>query len=138
LVSDERHVSQVLDRFHLHKRIKQIFTRAHGTVIFEENGVVLCNVRAQTGRYFVCSGRGVRSQRDAAHRHRGFLAKHLIESSPGAGEGRCNGWMGVDYRLDICSHLVDCQVHADLTRLSSRPTKQSALEIDDHNIGSFD
>jgi hypothetical protein len=46
--------------------------------------------------------------------------------------------MGVDYRLDICSLLVDGQVHPDLTRLSSRPTKQAALEIDDHHIGSSD
>jgi hypothetical protein len=107
-------------------------------VVFEENGVVLCNVRAQTGRYLVCSGRGVRSERDAPYRHHGFLAKHLIESSPGAGEGRRNGWMGVDYRLYICSLLVDGQVHADLTRHSSGPTKQPTLEIDDHYIGSSD
>jgi hypothetical protein len=138
LVSDERHVSEVLNRFHLHKRVEQIFTTAYSTVVFEENGVVLCDVRVQAGRYLICSGRGVRSERDAADRHHGFLAKHLIESSSGTGEGRCNGWMGVDYRLYLCSPFVEGQVHADLTRHSSGTTKQATLEIDDHHIGSSD
>ncbi len=138
LVCGEGHVGEVLDRFHLHECVEQIFARTYGTVVFKENGVVLCDVRAQTGRYFVCSGRGVWSKRDAPHGHHRLLAEHLIESSARTGEGRCDGWMGVDDRPYVWPPLVDGQVHADFTGHFPGPTKEATLEIDDDHVGSPD
>ena len=37
----ERHLSKMLDGFHLHECVEQIFAGTDGTVVFKEDGVVL-------------------------------------------------------------------------------------------------
>src|ERR1039458_452849 len=116
----QANLCNMFQSFHLEKCIKKISTIGYGAVVGHEDCVVFRDEGRETGCDFISPCGCVTGQRDRTKSHNRFLAEHLVERPPRAGEGCRDNRMGVNDGSDILSFPVNSEMHADFAGYFSR------------------
>ena len=129
-------LGEVLYSFGLHEGVGKRGTVGEQTVIGQEDGVVFGDEGLKAGAYFFRAGGGVGREGDEARGHEDLGTDGLVEGFAAGCECGGDGWVRVDDGLDVRTHAVDGQVHADLAGYISGSAELVTVVVNDDHLGS--
>src|ERR1700685_3229947 len=130
----ESDLGEVLDGFHLHVCVFERVGVGDDTVVRHQNRIVAGDEGFKSLRQFGSAGHAVAGERNRSQSDNDFTDKWFGKRQTGGGKSRGCWRMGVNDGLDIGTHAVDQQVHADFAGDVAAARDTIAVEVDDDQV----
>jgi hypothetical protein len=131
----ESDFGEMLDDIHAVEGSEQVGAAGDGAVVGKEHGVVMGNVGFEDGAEIGSAGSRVTNKRNFAEANDNFGQQSLVEPLTGGRESGGRGRMSVANGVDVGTHAIEEDVHANFGRGFAFTLEVAAFEIDDDKIG---
>jgi S-adenosylmethionine:tRNA ribosyltransferase-isomerase len=136
-VRDQGDLGEVLDGFHLHVGVFEGVAVADHAMIRHEDGIVGGHIRLKRLSQLRGAGRAVARQWNASQPHDHFAHQRLGQRDAGSSKAG-GGWrVGVDDGVNVGTHAIDEQVHADFAGHAAAAGDPLTVEVDDDHVGGL-
>jgi hypothetical protein len=130
----ESDFGEVLQSLHTEESSEQIRAAGDSSVIGQEQGVIVRNIRFKDGAQVRRAGSGVTNERDFSERDNNFGKKSLIQALARGRKTRGHRGMSMTDGLNVRAHAIEEEVHTGLGGDSAIALEVVAFHIHDDEI----